>query len=527
MPQITETEVCIVGAGAAGGIIAYELARRGIEVVVIDSGPRHDFAKRFAYSQRFVRGANPWRSPLAGLDLHTTSGNTGYSLDWNRARGIGGSTLHWEGYTPRFHASDFRLHSLYGVGLDWPISYDDLEPYYGKAEAALGVAGDDSAPYSSGRSSPYPLPAFAHSYTDALFAKACASLGVSFQKLPQARNSQAHGGRSRCTACGTCHVCPTGAKASTDLTHIPQAEATGKAQVWPETQVLALETDGTRKVVAARLAGPDRRERTLAARTFVVAAGAVETARLLLLSRSSAFPNGLANSSGAVGRTFMSHPMIDVVGRVKENVYPYRVGFSTAISRQFSVERNRSTDGAFALEFLNSAGPKPGAIAIYSGKTGSALRKQIQEEFGHHLGIRIYCEQLPDPANAISLNNQFRDYFGKPVPHIHYGLGDYERKVIQDGKDAATKILKALGASDIQVERSAFAAHQIGTHRMGHDPKSSVVNADLRTHDLHNLYLVGSGCFPTATCTHPTLTISALAMRAAERIASLQAAPQA
>ena len=520
MEKMTEAEVCIIGAGAAGGIIALELAQRGIQVVVLESGPRHDLSRRFEYAERFLKGENPWQSPIAELDRHTTAGSVPYRLEWNRARGVGGSTLHWEGYTLRFHANDFHLRSLYGIAKDWPISYEELEPYYGKAEKALGVAGgapDD--PWASPRSSPYPLPPFAHSYSDGLFGKACDSLGIAFNRLPQARNSVPYGDRSQCRACGTCHVCPTGAKASTDLTHVPQAEATGNARVITNATVLRLEADKVRGLGSVVYAGHDKREQRLNAEIFVVAAGAVETARLLLLSASRDFPKGLANRSGMVGKHFMSHPIIDVTGRVKDKVYPYRIGFSTAMSHQFAVERSRATDGAFFLEFLNSAGPTPARIAAASGKSGEALRKHVEQEFGHTLGIRVYCEQLPDARNSISLNSQVRDYFGSPVPHITYNVGAYERKALEEGRRIAAKILGALGAGEIHADKIRYAAHQIGTHPMGKEPDSSVVDANLQAHDFPNLYLIGSGCFPTTTCSHPTLTIAALAIKLAEHIA--------
>jgi glucose dehydrogenase len=523
MPQNEETQVCIIGAGAAGGIIAYELAQRGIEVVILESGPRHDFSKRFAYAQRFLRGENPWRSPIPEMDAHTTSGDAGYPLDWQRARGVGGSTLHWEGYTPRFHANDFRLRTLYGVGRDWPISYDDLEPYYTKAETALGVAGAANDPWASPRSSPFPLPAFDHSYSDQFFEKACKSLGITFSKQPQARNSVKYRGRSQCVACGTCYVCPTGAKAGTELTHIPQAEATGKARVITDATVLKIESGGN-KVEAVTWTGRDHVERTLHAEIFVIAAGGVETPRLLLLSRSTGFPNGLANSSGLVGRGFMSHPMVEIVGRTKQNMFPHRVGFSSAMSRQFAVEGDRGKRGAFTLEFLNTAGSRPDFLAMMSGKTGKELRQYVEREFGHTLGMRIYCEQLPDEANAVILSDSAKDHLGRPAPHISYSIGPYERASAAEGKEIARKILKGAGASDIHETWLGAAAHQIGTVRMGRDPKTSVVNENLRTHDLENLYLVGSGCFPSATCNHPTLTISALAIRAAEHIAMQTAA---
>jgi glucose dehydrogenase len=514
-----EPDVCIVGAGAAGGIMALELARRGVRVVVLESGPRHDPKRRGEYVRRYLRREDPWRTPLPGLDRHTVGGTVLYALDGQRARGIGGSTLHWEGYALRLHADDFRLRSLYGIADDWPISYDDLEPYYGRAERALGVAGEADDPWASHRSTPFPLRAFPFSYSDGLLARACRSLGIALHCLPQARNSVSYGGRPPCSACSTCHVCPTGAKASIDLTHVPQAEATGNARFLADATVLRLEVDRYGRVSAAIYAGPDKVERRMTARVFVVAAGAVETPRLLLLSPTREFPQGLANRSGLVGRFFMSQPMVDVTGRAREKVYPYRIGFSTAMSQQFAVERDRSARGAFFLEFLNSTGPTPDRVAVASRLWGKALREHVREEFGHQLGIRIYCEQLPDRANYVSLNARVKDYFGNPVPHLHCDVGSYERNALDEATAVASGILMALGLSDIRSGGLRFAAHQIGTHRMGADPRASVVDANLRAHDVPNLYLVGSGCFVTASASPPTLTIAALAIRTAEHIA--------
>ena len=516
---MTDPDVCIVGAGAAGGVMALELGRRGLDVVVLEAGPRHDFGQRAQYVRRYLRQQNPWESRLPGQDRYTVGGRVAYGLDGRRARGVGGSTLHWEGYALRFHATDFRLRSLYGVAENWPIAYADLEPYYARAESALGVAGVADEPWASPRSTPFPLPEFAFSYSDGLFARACAKLGLALHHLPQARNSIAYGGRPQCQACATCHVCPTGAKASTDLTHIPAAEATGKVRVVTDATVFRLDVDRAGAVTGAVYTHADRAERRLSARMFVLAAGAVENVRMLLLSKSEAFPGGLANRSGLVGKFFMSHPSVDVIGRVRDKVYPYRVGFSSAMSRQFAVERDRSTRAAFLLEFLNSAGPKPEELAVSSGLTGEALHRHVAEQFGRYLGIRIYCEQLPDPSNTISLNPRVTDYFGTPVPHITWSLGRYERDALEAAHGVARRILQAAGATDVQRALVSPSGHQIGTHRMGADPRTSVVDADLRAHDVSNLYLVGSGSFVTASASPPTLTIAALAIRAAERIA--------
>ena len=515
-----EAEVAIVGAGAAGGILAHELAGRGIRVVVLEAGPRHDLARRSEYVRKYLRRENPWATPLAGLDRYTVGGPTPYHLGGKRARGVGGSTLHWEGYALRLHANDFRLKSLYGIADDWPISYQDLEGYYAAAERTLGVAGVADEPWATPRSSPFPLPPFPFSYSDGLFARACQPLGVALHHLPQARNSVAYAGRPKCRACGTCQVCPTGAKASVDLTHVPQAEATGNAQVVTEATALRLELDRPDQVSAVVYARPDKIERRLTARLFVLAGGAIENARLLLLSTSREFPNGLANRSGLVGKLFMSHPSVDVTGRARENAYPYRIGFSTAMSRRFAIERDRATRGAFLLEFLNSAGPTPERIAVASREWGEALRRRVREEFGHWLGIRVYAEQLPDRVNAVTLNANVRDYFGSPVPHIHYNVGRYERGALDEAKEVVGKILAAMGLTDVRSAGLTFAGHQMGTHRMGTDPRTSVVDADLRTHDVPNLYLVGSGCFVTGSASPPTLTIAALAIRAAEHVAA-------
>jgi choline dehydrogenase-like flavoprotein len=517
---VIEADVCIVGAGAAGGIMAHELGRRGVNVVVLESGPRHPFAERGAYVHRYLKRDNPWRSRPATLDRHTIGGRVAYGLDGRRVRGVGGSTLAWEGYALRLHASDFVLRTRYGLAEDWPIGYDELEPYYGRAEAALGVAGVADDPAASPRSVPFPLPPFAFSHSDQLFQTVCTSLGIGFHHLPQARNSAPYAGRAQCRACSTCHVCPTGAKATVDLTHIPAAEATGNVRVVPEATVLRLETDGDGRVNAAVYAHPDRTPHRARARVVVLAAGGVENARLLLLSRSASFPDGLANRSGLVGKYFMSHPSIDVIGRMPDRVYPHRIGFSTAMSRQFAVGPDRATRAAFLLEFLNSAEPPPGELAVASRRTGAALRRHVEAEFGRRVGIRVYCEQLPQRANAVTLSAHAKDYFGNPGPHMTYYVGGYERAALDEARRVAAEIMKAMGATYLGATPLSPAAHQIGTHRIGVDPGSSVVDANLRAHDVPNLYLVGSGAFVTASAAPPTLTIAALAIRAAAHIAT-------
>jgi choline dehydrogenase-like flavoprotein len=192
------------------------------------------------------------------------------------------------------------------------------------------------------------------------------------------------------------------------------------------------------------------------------------------------------------------------------------MGFSGAMSRQHAVPTARATRGAFFLEFLNWAGPRPDQLAVASGRWGDALRRHVREEFGGWLGIGICCEQLPDDRNSVSLDPSVTDYFGNPVPRLRYHVGPDERKALDDAKAIARRILEALGLSS----GLTFAAHQMGTHRMGPDPRTSVVERTLRAHDVPNLYLVGGGDFVTASASPPTLTIAALAICAARHVAA-------
>lgn len=515
-----QADVCIVGAGAAGAIATLELARRGLRVVTLEAGPRYDAAGRAGEARRAARGDAPWVAPVRELLRYTARGGVAYELGPRRVRAVGGTTLHWEGYTLRLHSDDLRLRTQYGLADDWPITYEDLEPYYVRAEQALGVAGVADDPSGPPRSVEFPLPPFPFSHTDHIFAEACGRLGVALHHLPQARNSIPYDGRSQCRACSTCEACPTGAKASVDLTHIGRAEATGNVTLASGAVVIRLDTDGTGRVEQAVYVDPTGVRRTARAGVFVLAGGAVENVRLLLASRSRTFPDGLGNRSKLVGTHFTSHPAVDVTGRVERAVRPYRIGFSTAMSRQFALGPDRARRAPFILEFLNSAGLPPHLLALTSGLSGDAVQRHVAREFGHTLGIRIYCEQLPDPGNTVDLDPSVTDHLGMPVPRLTWNVGDYERRGLDEAATLATRILQAAGATDVRTGRLSVAAHQIATHRMGRDAAHSVTNSDLRIHDVPNVYLLGSGVFPTASASPPTLTIAALAIRAAEHIAA-------
>ena len=516
-------DVCVVGAGPAGAIVAAELAEAGYEVVVLDAGPRFDPTDRVDRMERHLRPGDerPVWPVDPERDAHSSTGERGYPLNAARVKGIGGSTLHWQGMVMRLHEQDFRLRSELGIGADWPLSYDDLRPYYAAAESELSVAGASDNPFAPPREEPHPLPAFPPSYSDAIFAEACESLGIATHSVPNARNSESTDEAGPCVGYGTCKpVCPSGAKYDATR-HVRRAEAAG-ARVLDRCPVQRLEHDRTgERVTAAVYATPDDGEHRQAAREFVVAAGGVETPRLLLLSASERHPDGLANSSGAVGRYFMDHLFAGTGGRLDRRTRQKHVGFVTTESHQF-YDRADDSRGAIKLEFLNYAGPAPADVALSAETFGDALLQEIRSAYGHHVAVGALVEQFPRRENRIRLDPSRTDDRGDPVPDVVWSLDATTRRTLRRANELQRSILAELGADvtwRVGPENTGPAFHHMGTTRMGEDPGESVVDAQLRTHDLSNLSLVGSSTFPTGGAMNPTLTIAALALKAADHVA--------
>ncbi|MFB6069016.1 MAG: GMC family oxidoreductase [Halobacterium sp.] len=517
-------DVCVVGAGPAGSLVADELAAAGHSVVVLDAGPRFDDDTEQRRMERDIRPAHGPNS-VWGMggerDAYTCAGERHYPLNRARVKGVGGSTLHWQGMVMRLHEQDFNLESTTGVGADWPLDYADLQPYYADAEDALGVAGASDNPFAPPRDEPHPLPAFPPSYSDSLFADACEDVGVTMHSVPNARLSEPRDDRSACVGYGTCQpVCPSGAKYDATV-HAEAAEDRG-VRVVDRAPVQRLEhgDDGDR-VTAAVYATPDGEQHRQAAREFVLAAGGVETPRLLLLSASDQYPDGLANSSGLVGKFFMDHLFAGMGGTLDQPTRQNHVGFNTSESHQF-YDREDDSRGAIKLEFLNYAGPSPVEMALSGDDWGDAMLERIREHYGTHVAMGALVEQRPREENQVRLDPSRTDDHGNPVPELAWSLSDYERRTIERANEIQREILDALGADvewTVGPENTGPAFHHMGTTRMGEDPAESVVNAQLRTHDLENLTVASSSVFPTGGAMNPTLTIAALALKAADHVA--------
>ena len=533
-------DVCIVGAGVAGALVAYSLARSGYEVILLETGGRFDRGDRLQRMERDIRpshdGTSVWE--MGGKwDRYTSSGEEFYPLNGTRVKGVGGTTLHWLGMAGRLHEKDFEMQSQYGLASDWPISYADLQPHYATAEEELGVAGrEGDNPFAPSRENAYPMEAFPFSYSDTMFMDVCERLGIATHSAPQARNTEQYDGRSPCLGYSTCiKVCPSGAKYSGDV-HVEKAEQEG-VRVIDRASVQSLEhdADGSR-IEAAVYATPNGETYRQLARQFVVACGAVETARLLLLSKSETYPDGLTNSSGVVSRYFMEHPSVEIDGKIDQQTNQNPIGFYTMESQQF-YDHEAPRPGSFTLVFENRGATVPMDMALSGGDSGvfedlsdvaagdrwgGALFDAMQEDYSQReVGLEAAVEQLPRKENTVTLDRTKTDDHGNPVPEVSWNLGAHERKTMERSLNVQREVLTEMDAEITSVrgpDNPGHAGHHMGTTRMSNDPGKGVVDSRLQTHDVGNLTIASGSVFVTGGAVPPTLTIAALSLKAAEHI---------
>lgn len=536
-----ETSVCVIGAGPAGATVTSLLADRGYEVTLLDAGPRFDNRDRRERMERELRptfGRSDVWDMGGSRDAYSTTG-IDYPLNDTRVKGIGGTTLHWMGMCPRLHPEDFEMRDRYAIGADWPIEYDDLETYYSQAERLIGVAGEASG-IGGRRSEEYPLPPHGPSYGDSLFADALKSIGLTLHACPIAINSEPYNGRGACEGFGTCNpVCPSGAKYSADV-HVDQAERAG-ATVIDEAPVRRLETNDRGNRIVAASVRTNGRTRQITADRFVLAAGGVESVRLLLLSATDAHPDGLANSSGLVGRYFCDHPSIKIEGELDDATRQHLIGFDTGISESF-YGHDVGPEGSMLFIVDNEAGPSPLDLALgrranvghlveaaiggpLRGDTfGASMAERIRSGYGNHVGLTVQVEPQPRATHRVSLDPHRQDDVGDPVPHIEMHTSEATQATLSRAQAVLFDAMDALGAQNLRPvgspETPYFNNHHMGGLRMGSDPEHSVIDANLRTHDVENLYVCSSAAFPTPGAVPPTLTIVALAIRLVDQLAA-------
>ena len=522
-------DVVIVGAGVAGCLAAWRLARRGVKTLVLEAGPR---LSRDDVLKAYMTSADPYASACyADLDYaprpmtarpdayHRNEGPDAYHTDYIRA--VGGTTWHWGGAALRLSRADMELNSRYGVGRDWPFAYDSLEPWYAQAETELGVAGDDAHDDGAPRTGPFPMPAMPLSVLDREVAQVFAREGIAFGALPQARNSTPYDGRPACAGNNMCNpVCPIGAKYSGDV-HAAKAEQAG-ARIMSQCQVTRLEARDDGTVTAARIRRPDGSEETVRGRVFIIAANGIETPKLLLASASERFSAGLANGSDQVGRNLMGHT--DRLLRVEWTREVY-AGFgpqTNSCSMAFRDGGFRSARAGALVTVVNFAdlGGITGDL-LEAGMVGDDLDRAIRARATRRFELMCFAEELPRAHNRVTIDRQDPDSSGQPRIVIHFRADPYAA----DGADHAAAQVKAVarasGAFQVRSEQASVGSvHILGTAVMGTDPRTSVTNPEGRCHGHPNLFLAGGAVFPSAGTVNPTLTIAALALRTAEAVAA-------
>jgi choline dehydrogenase-like flavoprotein len=458
--------------------------------------------------RHFLVLGQDWPYEYPGRDDFVASGPIAYALNGTRVKAVGGSSLAWGGLSQRLHPSDFEAASRFAVGVDWPIRYDDLEPYYAAAERELGVAGDaPSSPIP--RSGGYPLPAFPDDVSDHVWRDAAARLGARVEPAPYAKNTVPYDGRPACQTFSTCRVCPIGAQYSADI-HIARAEATGRCQVLTETVARRIRTDASGAARAVWCSRLDGSEVEIGARTIVVAAHAVESARLLLLS-------SLGNADH-VGRYLMEHWYVGGRGMSDRRSFPGRIGFHTLESSHY-YDRGRAGSGAVKLEFTTAGEPLARLLAD-DALWGPALAEWDCEQFGHWNTVVAETEHLPNPESRVTLDPGATDLFGDPVPNVHFALSETDRRTRERAGVAIGEFLEAVRARDVitRIDRPSPAAHHMGTCRMSRVAADGVVNPDLQVWGVPGLFVLGGAVFPTGGAVQPTLTIAALALRLADHL---------
>ncbi len=534
-------DVCIIGAGASGATAAMVLAQAGFRVVALERGPWWT-SDRFSPDELAnVHRFNLWPDPLLNPRTFRAAADeeTQVQLFCPVPQMVGGGTAHWTGWLPRMTEDEFRPLSIYGQVeganlADWPISYQDLEPFYDKVEWAFGVSGQGGVNRFEGpRSRDYPCPPLPPTRYSQKFSEGCAALGYNAFPTPSAALSQPYNGwpTTNQSAFAQQHGDPTGTRGSALTRFIPAAVATGRCDLRPECYVHELTLDAQGRVKSAVYQNTDGHTVEQEADIFILAGGAIESARLLLMSRSARFPRGLANGNDQVGRNATFHEYSAAIGVFDDPVYGWAGGgYASASTFEFLAHSpDRPFVGGCHVAAAGVGIPLPISFALPGLPTwGQAAKDADREFFNHAMAVGLVLHDLPRATNRVELDDEVTNAWGLPVARITHTPHPND---LAQGRwiiDRNAEILEAAGARrtwKVYIEKvTGNCSHQHGALRMGHDADSSVLNADCRAHDVENLYAVDGGPFPTSTGVNPTLTIMANAWRVAEGIAARRGA---
>ena len=536
-------DVLIVGSGAGGGPLALTLAEAGAEVLVLEKGPRYSRAE-YRPDEVAIGRRDFWLSPPEE-ELHTLlrAGEEAAQptqLGWT-SRCVGGGTVQMGSYLYRFHPDDFRLRSRCGEYLgiaDWPYDYAELEPYYSQAEWQVGVSGQAGAnPFEGARSRPYPLPPLDVHPLCAWLDRAAEKRGVSAFVTPRGILSQPYEGRPACTYCAFCagYGCAVGAKASSQEALLPRAEATGRCEVRPGAMVREVTVDRAGRADGCCYLDAEGREHRVRARVVCVCCSAVESARLLLLSRSARFPDGLGNGNGQVGRHLQFHGFSNGQARFRYDRHgdkPLRDGnpfFDRSVMDYYFLPPGVSDLPKGGLIRYGLPGASPIAAAVRAAEEagtllwGQRLQQRLRECCleSRTVDFEVFHDFIPNAGTYVDLDPHVQDRWGLPVARIHLEQPEHHRRAGAWLVERGLELLADLGADQLLPEEAGELASflVLGTCRAGHDAVTSVLNPHCQSHEVPNLFVVDGSFMPTSGGAPPTLTILANSFRTADHIA--------
>lgn len=573
-------DVVIVGAGISGAIAAFKLAQAGKTVLILDGGAevppnRNDYMEKF-YLSLAKTPESPYPDdpdnprPLV-LDINLDNPPQGYFVEKGPLpfastyeRVAGGTTWHWMGTSLRLLPNDFCTQSKYGHGVDWAYDYDELEPWYGRAEWEIGIAADVqdqeyhgltfTNPFDPSEPYNYPMPGIPQSYLDQQLSQAIGGdfvlegQNITVTQTPQARNSIPFDDRRVCAGNTNCiPICPIQAKYDATV-HIAKAQNLG-VDVLYKTVVYSLSVDSTSGLISGvnykqyeDPNGPATNSGSVSAKLYIMAAHAIETPKILLNSATNELPNGVANSSGQVGKNLMDHPVQLSWALMPTALYPFRGPLSTSGVENLRDGDFRKIHAAFRMEIGNEgwnwANNDPWNSVcqfVNEGQFGTALKSNLNELFIKQFRFGSLVEQMPLETNRIVPSTEYFDNLGIPRPEIHYDLDPYTRAGFAAAQDAAEALFAKMNAADktapVQLEGNptAFtyegkvynlngAGHVMGTYRMGTDSGKFVLDPNQQSYDHSNLFMVGSGVFPAVGTANPTLTIVATTLKTVDNI---------
>ena len=523
----------VVGSGAAGGVMAKELSTAGFDVVVLEQGP-YRTPQQFTHDEiggRIGRGlgasfdGDP-QSFRKNEDEETETRRCVYYL-----RIVGGTSVHFTANYWRFHEVDFIERSLLGpiagTGFaDWPITYAELEPYYTKVDWEIGVSGAPG-PHDPPRSRPYPMPPLPVKSSGVLLERAARTLGWHAAPAPMAILSQTYNGRPPCIHCGFCmsYGCEVNAKSSSLVTMIPLAEASGHCEIRPESTVYRIETDASGRASEVVYFDRDGTEQAQRCKAVVVCANGAETPRLLLMSESNRFPDGLANSQGVVGRYLMGNGQVHVYGHFEHPLNEYKSVQVTRIILDFyksDPARGFYGGGGMDARFqYYPVGFATSGLPPDAPRWGSDYKRMLGDYYTRTIDVNGHTTTIPMASNNITLDPENKDTFGRPGLRVTYTDHPDDLAVQHFFIERCTELVEAMKPLKIwhrEVRETRGFAHLLGTCRMGTDPATSVIDKYHRTHDVPNLFLCDGSSLVSSGRGQPTMTIQALAFRAADHI---------